>query len=308
MTDKWLEMTLKIPVCAADLVCQELTELGSCGAIVEERVLDTFVPPPPEETDGDFFSVKAFFPWPSSVPDLLETVKISLTQRLRMWSGYALPDLVWREVGHEDWAEGWKQHFLPTRIGRRLVVKPSWDDYQPAPEDVVVTLDPGMAFGTGTHGTTHLCLLAVAEVFDSRPVVRRVLDVGTGSGILAIAAAALGAEFVLACDIDPVACDTARENAAVNAVVDRVQVTQDDLSLLPGDFDVIVANILAEENVRLASELVTRLADGGLLILSGILQEKVPLVTAGFSAFPLSAPDIRLEEEWACLIYRHQNG
>ena len=203
----------------------------------------------------------------------------------------------------EDWAEGWKQHFGLCRIGR-LVIKPTWEEYAAAPGEAVVTLDPGMAFGTGTHGTTRLCLDALAELFANAPVPATVLDVGTGSGILAIAAAALGAEQVLACDIDPDACRIARENVAGNGMTDRVKITDRPLEELPGDFEVVLANILAEENVRLAVELSGRLAAGGTLILSGILREKEALTAAGFAALPLDGPVIRRRDDWSCLLYR----
>ena len=173
------------------------------------------------------------------------------------------------------------------RVGPRLVTNPPWEAFTPQAGDAVVTLDPGMAFGTGTHGTTRLCLEALAGLFEGAAPPRRVLDVGTGSGILAIAAAALGAEEVLACDIDAEACRTARENVAANGVADRVEVTDRPLEELTGGFDVVLANILAEENIRLAELLVSRLAPGGTLILSGIREEKEALVSAAFGRFGL---------------------
>ncbi len=204
---------------------------------------------------------------------------------------------------NEDWAEGWKQHFSVLHLGQ-LVIRPTWEEYTPAAGEAVVTLDPGMAFGTGTHGTTRLCLEALAELFAVPSPPQRVLDVGTGSGILAIAAAVLGAHRVLACDIDPQACQTARENAAMNGVTGQVEITDQPLENLEEDFQVVLANILAEENVRLANELFRRLAVGGVLVLSGILQEKEALVAAGFSSLPLLGPVISRRDEWSCLLYR----
>jgi ribosomal protein L11 methyltransferase len=168
----------------------------------------------------------------------------------------------------------------------------------------VVNLDPGMAFGTGAHGTTRLCLETLAELFAGSDPPHRVLDVGTGSGILAIAAAALGAQRVLACDIDPEACQTARENVLLNGVAQRVEITDKPLAQLEGDFQVVLANILAEENVRLADELTRRVAAGGHLVLSGILREKEDLVAAGFASLPLRGPIISRQDDWSCLHYR----
>jgi ribosomal protein L11 methyltransferase len=210
------------------------------------------------------------------------------------------------EVRTEDWAENWKQHFQAVRIGERLVIRPSWEAFEAKAGDVVVTLDPGMAFGTGTHGTTRLCLEALAGLFAGPVPPARVLDVGTGSGILAIASAALGARRVLACDIEPEACRTAHENARQNGLTDRIEVTGAPLESLEEDFDLVLANILAEENVRLAAALVGRLAPGGHLVLSGILEEKEAMVTEGFRNFPLDGPTVSRREEWCCLVYRRR--
>ncbi len=305
MTEKWLEILIPVPVAAADLLCHQLNELGSVGVVVEERVLDTFVPPDPDETDGDSFVVKAYFADCSQLPELRHKITACLQELAVYVPGMGSVDFEVGELGQQDWAEDWKQYFTTVHIGCRLVIKPSWEEYIPQPEDVVITLDPGMAFGTGTHGTTHLCLENLALLFDKPATAppQRVLDVGTGSGILALAAAALGAQHVVACDIDAQSCETARENIAINGYGDQVTVTATLLEELEHGFDLILANILAEENVRLSILLVERLAASGTLILSGILNEKVALVTAAFSVFDLPEPHIYHEEDWACIVY-----
>ena len=304
MNETWVEMRLRIPAAGVELVGNELSELGCAGLTVEERQLDTFVAPDPEATAPEVYTVKAYFPATGDIEALRRRVHESLVWLSSFVPGLeaVLPEVV--PVGQEDWAEGWKQHFGAVRIGRRLVVKPTWEEFAASAGDVVVTLDPGMAFGTGTHGTTRLCLEALAALFDGDSPPQRVLDVGTGSGILAIAAAALGARRVLACDIDAEACRIADENAALNGVDDLVEVTPEPLDALAGEYDLVLANILAEENIRLAADLVGRVAPGGALILSGILQEKEDLVTAAFAAFPLCGPQISRREEWSCLLYR----
>lgn len=299
-------MRIRVPASAVDLVCHELAELGCDGVTVEERQLDTFIPPDPDEASPEDYAIKAYY----AVAGESESLRRLIKERLECLAGFvptlvpALPEV--REVRMEDWAEGWKQHFQAVRIGPRLVVKPTWEDFAPAPGDVIVNLDPGMAFGTGTHGTTRLCLEALAGLFERSPVPRRVLDVGTGSGILAIAAAALGAKRVLACDIEPDSCRIAAENACLNSVEERMEVTGAPLQVLEGEFDVVLANILAEENIRLASELVRRIAPEGALVLSGILQEKEEMVREAFAAYPLSGPEITHREEWSCLLYRRE--
>jgi len=304
MNETWLEMRLRVPAAGVELVGSELTELGCVGLTVEERQLDTFVAPDPDATAPAVYLVKAYFPATEDPQGLRQAVQEALQWLSAFVPGLeaAVPEVV--PVRQEDWAEGWKQHFSAVRIGRRLVVKPSWEAFAAGPSDVVVNLDPGMAFGTGTHGTTRLCLEALAVLFDGQEPPRRVLDVGTGSGILAIAAAALGAGRVLACDIDAEACRIAGDNAALNGVAERIELTAEPLSTLPTGFDLVLANILAEENIRLADELVSRVAPGGALVLSGILQEKEAMVAEAFAAFPLDGPEITRREEWSCLLYR----
>lgn len=303
MHTDWFELHLQVPAAGVDLLSQELAAIGSSGVIVEERRLDTFIPPDPDEAPEDSYELRIFFPAeanPAALRQRLADLLLALAPNI---PGLPTTPPEFLPVRNEDWAEGWKQHFSVLHLGQ-LVIRPTWEEYTPAAGEAVVTLDPGMAFGTGTHGTTRLCLEALAELFAAPSPPQRVLDVGTGSGILAIAAAALGAHRVLACDIDPQACQTARENAAMNGVTERVEITAQPLENLEGDFQVVLANILAEENVRLANELFRRLAVGGTLVLSGILQEKEALVAACFSSLPLHGPVISRRDEWSCLLYR----
>ena len=283
------------------MACAILADLGSTGIIVDERKLDTFVVPDPDEVTGPNYTLKAFFAADTPIESLLQHISSQLQQGLCALD--ADLRLAWRVVGDQDWAEGWKQHFTAVRIGRDLVIRPSWET-ESLPDAVVVTLDPGMAFGTGTHGTTRLCLEFIARLHDQGNTARRVLDVGTGSGILAIAAVALGAHNAVACDIDPVACDTTRENAAINNCSEQIWVTQEPLESISGDYDLVVANILAEENVRLATALCARVAPGGYLVLSGILEEKVAYVTHVFNTLFDLPPKIDYAGEWACIQYQ----
>jgi len=299
MTDSWLEIVINAPAEDVDLICARLEMCGSSGVTVAEAALDTFVAPDPDQLFSGQQELRAYFP----SQDRAELIDRLCSDLADMPSIKVLQENI-HEVRNEDWAEGWKQHFSAVRIGTRLVVRPSWEDYEPGLDDVEVVLDPGMAFGTGTHGTTRLCLEAVADCYASTPQPRRVLDVGTGSGILAIAAAKLGAEEVLACDIEPDVCQVAEENVAQNKVDETVKVTMQPLAELPGVYDLILANILAEENVRLADQLVSRLTSDGTLVLSGILQEKEAYVTEAFNRYFDEAPVCRHEDEWICLIYR----
>lgn len=202
-------------------------------------------------------------------------------------------------VPDEDWGEGWKKHFSPLDVGR-VRIRPSWIDAPPPPGAVEVVLDPGMAFGTGSHPTTALCLAALSDLLALRPGAS-VLDVGTGSGILAIAAHGLGARRVTANDDDPKAVEVARENARRNGAA--VEVVGRPLEEVAGTFDVVVANILANTLVELAPAVAAKLAPGGVALLSGILAAQEDEVRRAYRARglePLPSGD-RRDGEWSLL-------
>jgi ribosomal protein L11 methyltransferase len=209
-----------------------------------------------------------------------------------------------RDVAEEEWAESWKEHFHVEKFGERIVVVPSWREYEPSPTDAVVRLDPGMAFGTGQHETTRMCLESLERTV--RPDAR-VLDVGCGSGILAIAAARLGAAAVWAVDVDPDCARITAENATANDVADIVRVGRGSLGeAWPFDepvaeFDVVVANIVARVIVDLAPELAGALAPGGKLVVSGVIGEREREVSQALSVAGLRIDGLRALGEWRCV-------
>lgn len=238
------------------------------------------------------------------VDDRLEATLLSFREALRTLSSAGAadipPNITLRFVEEADWAEAWKQYFKPQRIGRRLVIKPTWETFDAAADDVVLQIDPGMAFGTGLHATTRLCLCALEEqVFPGA----RVADVGTGSGILAIAAALLGASPVQATDIDPLAVRIARENIALNTVETVVQVSESDAPP-PGAFDVVVANILADVILGMRAALTRALGPNGLLIASGIIDARAGDVRRGLTEGGLCVEATRAEGEWVAILAR----
>ncbi|MGE5591162.1 MAG: 50S ribosomal protein L11 methyltransferase [Bacillota bacterium] len=205
-------------------------------------------------------------------------------------------------VNEEDWANAWKAYFHPFRVGRRLVVVPSWEDYIESPGDIRLTLDPGMAFGTGTHPTTSLCLEVLEEAVRSGD---RILDVGCGSGILAIAAAKLGAESVEAMDIDPVAVQVAEENVARNGVSGSVRLARGELAAVvpPGkpSADIVVSNIIADVIIALVGDVRARLRPGGLWLAGGIIEERLPQVEEALRRGGFELAGCRLKGGWAVL-------
>ena len=204
-----------------------------------------------------------------------------------------------REVDDDEWADAWKQHFVVHRVGERIVIRPSWREYAPGPDDVVIELDPGMAFGTGLHPTTRLCLAALERVV--RPG-DRVLDLGTGSGILAIAAAKLGASEVLAIDTDPVAVQAATANVAANRLTDRVAVIEGTVEAA-GDaaFDVVAANISATVLIAIAAELARVARPGGRLLASGLLDDREIEVALALAAAGFHLAGSHRDNDWRLL-------
>jgi len=303
MKNEWIVIEVTLAGQFAELAAAVLAEQGAGGTVIEDRQLDTFSVPDEELEIDKVYCLKGYFEAVTDPDKLRQEIEEQL-KSLPILADQPIQIAAPEVVEMEDWAENWKQNFSTLRVGTRLVIQPSWEAYQPQPHEVVIQLDPGMAFGTGTHGTTLLCLEVIAELLAANTPPQNLLDVGTGSGILALGAAALGCKKVVANDIDPVACEVAKENVTNNGFSDRIEICSQPLEELPGQFDLVVANILAEENLRLKDELLQHLQPGGWLVLSGILQEKEAAVRAGFAELPLQSFPTRQQDEWICLLYR----
>jgi len=273
MKDEWIVIEVKVKGEFVDLVSAVLAEHGCSGTVVEERKLDTFFVPDDDLNPAADYVLKTYFDAVSDPQALVAELEV-IFRNMPILKNQTFSLQSGSEVKMEDWSENWKQNFSTFHIGGRLVVRPSWEDYIPQADEVVIEIDPGMAFGTGTHGTTQLCLETIAELLNYSDPPVNMLDVGTGSGILALGAAALGCPEIIANDIDPIACHVARENIEKNHYTEQVKISEHPLEELPGQFELIVANILAEENIRLRHDLFEHLSPGGWLVLSGVLQEK----------------------------------
>lgn len=313
MSVLWAEVSCEVPAAVVDQLAEFLVALSECGVTIENLSVDTFSIDTIE--DSPVKSVKAYFPADQTLDDKVAQVAAFLDGIAPSCPGFQFRNPGVNLIREEDWANTWKEHFKPSRIGMRLVIKPTWEDFTAQADDLIIELDPGMAFGTGTHATTRLCLESMERIFSRTAtddagkliVPAEILDVGTGSGVLAIAAAKLGASRVVAIDIDPEAVAVARENLAQNRIGPSVTVNSEPLTDIPGSYDIVLANILAEELVRLGRELFERVRPHGYLILSGILTEKEELVRDGFAPFSLTLVDITREAEWSCLTYRREN-
>jgi ribosomal protein L11 methyltransferase len=306
MTDtRWAEITCTVPAAMAEDLADFMLELTGNGVSIENRTVDTFnIDDLAEETVK---SVKGYLPADAGLAEILARLDAYLVASGAAVPGYLHTPPTVAILHEEDWANSWKEHFKPTRIGRRLVIKPSWENFSAENNDIVLELDPGMAFGTGTHATTRLCLEALERLIFSEQALARgegVLDVGCGSGVLGIAAALYGADKVVAIDIDPIAIAVTTENAAINGVANVLAASEMPLAEVTGEFSLVVANILAEALVTMSGALAARVVAGGFLILSGILGEREEFVINGFAALPLALHAVTRQDEWCCIVFR----
>jgi ribosomal protein L11 methyltransferase len=267
------------------------------GAVVDERV------PELDQTPSSRVTVKGFLPvWDTETCRKLEIALLLLATN----SPISEPRV--RVLEPEDWADSWKAYFPVQHIGQHIAIVPSWIEYVAQPGEVVLLIDPGMAFGTGLHATTRLCLAAIEELVQPG---QRVLDVGCGSGILAIAAALHGAEEVVAIDIDAVSVEVTRENIARNSVTQRVRVERGTLGdEVPGhlpvhtgtDYDLLLVNILAEIIIGMATALPRALRPSGRAVFSGIIIDKAEAVQLALERAGLVVDERRQEEHWVALL------
>lgn len=313
---QWREIIVHTTTDGADLLSELMMELGASGTEIVDRA-DVPDPDKPgvywelydkkllEDMPEDVL-VKGWFARDEHEQQTVENLKARLEELKTDSFGVEMGTLRVDEenVKDEDWAEEWKKNYKPFRIGSHLVVKPTWEKYVNQPGDLVIELDPGMAFGTGTHETTNMCMQQLERCL--KPGLR-VMDVGTGSGILAIAAAKLGAQNVLAIDIDPDAVKVAKENVELNHVTKQVRVVVGDLcksEAMP--CEVAVANIVADAICMLAGPMTRHLVKGGLLICSGIIREREADVQKAAKEAGYRQVDRIEKGEWVALCLKNE--
>ncbi len=298
----WLELAVQVDPEAVEAVTELFAQYGyNQGVVVEEAV----VPEPDEDYTVDPtapVSVRTYLVDEPAAEEARQHIAEGLWYLGRMRT---VGPLVVTQVREEEWANAWKSHYQTQRIGQRLTVKPSWLEYSPAPEELIIELDPGMAFGTGLHPTTRLCMRALEDYV--KPEMRYILDLGTGSAILAIGAAQLGdpALHVWALDVDSVAVTVAAENVDRNGLSDRITVEAGSLEVgVPPArrYDLIVANILARVIIALAPALHDALEPGGVLLASGIIGERGDEVDAALQAAGLRLLERREEGDWLAIV------
>jgi ribosomal protein L11 methyltransferase len=280
----WAEITLEIPAESAEAASALLMEAG-CQGVAEKG--------------GDPRVLTGCLPLEEGAQAAIDELEDRLAN-LPLFGLSAPTDFFVRGVEEEEWASAWKKHFKPLEIGRRLVIKPGWETYDGDPARVIVELDPGMAFGTGGHPTTRLCLEYLDEYVQPGMTVA---DIGTGSGILALAAARLGAAVVHATDIDLLPRKIARENVERNGLQQVVRVEEmDEFDAAAWNCDLAVANIIALTIIEIAPSIFARLKPGGVFISSGIVEEKLPEVLDALTACGFAVIEVREEEIWRAIV------
>ena len=282
----WLEASVQVDGEAAEAVSEMFNRYGRGGAVLSTDFGD-------ESGNTAVVTVKTYLPLDEKGRETRRRIEEALWHLSQI---YPLPAPEFRELTEDDWANAWKKHYHVLQIGQRIVIKPPWQEYKPRPDEIVIELDPGMAFGTGLHPTTRMCLEALEEHL--KPGAK-VLDLGTGSGILAIAAAKLGAGSVLALDNDPLAVKAARANVRANGVQNLVAVEHGSLDKATEEFELVLVNILARVIIELAAQgLVDRVRPTGLMIAAGIIEEQEAEVAAALREHGLEIVERRQEKDW----------
>ncbi|KQY87390.1 ribosomal protein L11 methyltransferase [Paenibacillus sp. Root52] len=317
----WHELTIHTTEEAVEMISNFLHEAGAGGVSIEESgtlnkkrdaPYGEWYEFPLNDIPEGFAEIKGYFSEDTDMEALQAEVRPRIEQLAEFDINVGDVRYETRTVDENDWADAWKKYFKPVRVSERLTIKPTWEEYTPeSPDEKIIELDPGMAFGTGTHPTTSLCLRTLETVIQGG---EEVIDVGTGSGILAIGAVQLGAKHVLALDLDPVAVSSAKENAHLNGLDDRITVKESDLLSVLGSEDptlgvklpvkIIVANILAEIIMLFVDDVYNALESGGVYIASGIWKNKEQLVHDGLIAAGFEISAIHRDEDWLAYVAR----
>ena len=295
---KWIELSVDVPPEYAEPMSEIFHRYGHGGVAIEQEAGYN-----PDEGESppvpDFVTVKTYLP----VDNTTERRRNQIDIGVRLVAHLAtISPLKEKYVEEEDWQNAWKEHFHPLRIGRHLVICPTWRTVETSESDILIHLDPGMAFGTGHHPTTRTCMEILER--DTKPG-DRILDVGCGSGILSVVAVKVGATSALGLEIDPVAARAGEENVRINGIEDKVQIVQGTLPSPLAEarsFDIVAANISAKVVTNLAQHLIDSVAIGGKLIAGGIIEPHVEDVTKALNAVGASIDETFIDGDWVTLL------
>lgn len=313
----WTEISIKTSQEGADIAAQAFYEVGITGLVIEDP--DELSQLSKEEFFWDYIDesmvgtsdgtvvIKAYLSSDSSLGEKLSLIKDKINWLKNRDLGVDLGslDIELTSVREEDWSNTWKKYYKPMKVSDRIVIKPSWETYNKKKGQVILTLDPSMAFGTGTHETTMLCMQAIDQYI--RPD-HSLIDIGCGTGVLSIGALLLGAKAATAIDLDGNAVEIARKNAQINKVLDRMTLVHGNLlDEIEGSYDIVVANIIADVIIELSQYVTNYIKAGGLFISSGIIHERLDEVIEQIESVGLIIEKVAKMGEWAMVVSRY-NG
>jgi len=307
--EKWVRFRLRVPPELDEALSNFLTEMGAQG--VFEEYLEPGISDLPEPEAKDEHVLNAYFPSDADDAKRAARLQAYIDSLAELFPDKEKPVFDTEAIVDPQWSEVWKRYFKPLRISKNIIVKPSWERYSATGRETVVEIDPGMAFGTGQHASTRMCLGAIEDLLlKDRTFPRwRMLDVGTGTGILGIAGAKLGADHVVCVDTDKKAVEIARENSEINEVCDRVEIRNKDVQSIHESFELIVANLTAKILLKVRSHLLSLLQRNGYLVISGLIDQDRSDIETHFLVPPLAVHNTISEKEWCCYVLKKgENG
>ncbi|HHV38391.1 MAG TPA: 50S ribosomal protein L11 methyltransferase [Tepidimicrobium sp.] len=311
---KWIEVQIETTTELEEMVVNFMYDVGVKGLAIEDP--NDILAFQQSEEDWDFIDpclinqdyegiiIKGYFPEDDNIMDKIELIRDGIERNPYPGIGKVLGKVTTTEVHERDWAESWKKYYKPSKIGNNIVIKPTWEEYQGGDGDIVIELDPGMAFGTGTHETTIMCIEALESYVNPGQLV---YDIGCGSGILSIVAAKLGAKKVVGVDLDNTCIRVSRENISLNGVENLVDVKKGNLlDVLDGEADIIVSNIIDGVIVGMVEDGTVKksLVSDGVFIASGIVNDKVAWVEEKLKENGFKILEAKKIKDWACIVSR----
>ncbi|MDR5657972.1 50S ribosomal protein L11 methyltransferase [Serpentinicella sp. ANB-PHB4] len=307
---KWIEVSIKTTTEAVEAVSNILYDAGVTGVVIVDphdlTVSNTsnhtwdYIDESIYNLEYEGAVIKGYLSQSSDLNDKIKLIEDLVNLLPSYGLDIGIGEVTTLVVDEEEWATAWKQYYKTTKISKNIVIKPSWEEYENLPNELVIELDPGMAFGTGTHETTIMCTQELEKHIKERSTV---FDIGCGSGILSVAAAKLGAEKVIAVDLDEVAVNVTKENIQKNSVGNQVTVRHGDLmSVVDEKADIIVANIIADIIIILSKDIKPYLNQEGIFIASGIILDKLQDVKKALTTNGFDILDIKTKGEWAAIV------
>ncbi len=306
---KWIEVSIKTTTGAVEAVANVLYDAGVSGVVIEDPHDITITGD--DEKAWDYVdeslidleqgvTVKGYIPQSVDLVEKVDLIKTSINNLPEYGLDIGTGEVSTLEVNEEDWSTSWKKYYKPTKIGENIVIKPTWEEYQAKEKEMVIEMDPGMAFGTGTHETTAMCVEKLEKYISDES---NVFDIGCGSGILSIVAAKLGARSVIGVDYDKVAVGVSKENILNNKVDDVVEIREGNLmNVVTEKANIVIANIIADVIIILSKDIKSFLSDKGVFIASGIILDKVDEVKQKLTENGLEILEVETKGEWAAIV------